>query len=409
MAKQVKRAITLAGGGPAAGLHIGVLKRLAQAGIEFDVWALSCIGAWVGLVYQQCDRGKEVEQTYEFFRDGVFRDDESYSRFPVNTVFGADNGANYRAAVDFLLSPDSYRNLLLPKEVTRAFGSTLEFMSNPAKWNEGDFNRWMLNDVMAVHPMSRFLTSLMYCTNVTGLSRIHWPDSSFMKAIRFDRLFDEDKPFIFHNAWNITKQRLDLFCNRPDFPSNIPDTFYGSITPASLCACSALPYVEETVEIGGDIYCEGALVDTVNFRNLIEDHDVDEIWICRIVDNKQVRPPRNIADALGTLCMLFAATVGEDDVTLFRYHAHHRGWKGTIVIIEVSDAVTIEWTRGNLDRGIAAGYQEADREVEKYRSGVRRPLLPEDEDNDDSTARARRRSKVVSPSVKEPATGARIA
>ena len=90
----MKRAITLAGGGPAAGLHIGVLKRLAEAGIKFDVWALSCIGAWVGLVYNQCDPGKEVEQTYKFFHDGVFRDDESYSRFPVNTVFGADMGAN---------------------------------------------------------------------------------------------------------------------------------------------------------------------------------------------------------------------------------------------------------------------------------------------------------------------------
>ena len=78
----MKRAITLAGGGPAAGLHIGVLERLREAGIKFDnrddVWALSCIGAWVGLVYNQCDTGKEVEQTYEFFRDGVFRDDESH-------------------------------------------------------------------------------------------------------------------------------------------------------------------------------------------------------------------------------------------------------------------------------------------------------------------------------------------
>jgi predicted acylesterase/phospholipase RssA len=46
----MKRAITLAGGGPAAGLHIGVLERLANAEIKFDVWALSCIGAWVGLV-----------------------------------------------------------------------------------------------------------------------------------------------------------------------------------------------------------------------------------------------------------------------------------------------------------------------------------------------------------------------
>ncbi len=51
----MKRAITLAGGGPAAGLHIGALDRLNKENIKFDVWALSCIGAWVGLVYNQCD------------------------------------------------------------------------------------------------------------------------------------------------------------------------------------------------------------------------------------------------------------------------------------------------------------------------------------------------------------------
>ena len=46
-----RRAITLGGGGPAAGLHIGVLDALANANITFDVWSLSCIGAWVGIVY----------------------------------------------------------------------------------------------------------------------------------------------------------------------------------------------------------------------------------------------------------------------------------------------------------------------------------------------------------------------
>jgi len=43
--RKPKRAICLAGGGPAAGLHIGVLESLKKNGIDFDVWALSCIGA----------------------------------------------------------------------------------------------------------------------------------------------------------------------------------------------------------------------------------------------------------------------------------------------------------------------------------------------------------------------------
>ena len=99
----VKRAITLGGGGPAAGLHIGVLEALAAAEIKFDVWALSCIGAWVGIVYNQFDDDKvenkdRAELTYQFFKNGVFRDDESYERFPINTVFGTDWCSNIKGS-----------------------------------------------------------------------------------------------------------------------------------------------------------------------------------------------------------------------------------------------------------------------------------------------------------------------
>jgi len=364
----MKRAITLAGGGPAAGLHIGVLDRLNKADIKFDVWALSCIGAWVGLVYNQCDSGKEVEQTYEFFRDGVFRDDKTYSRFPINSVFGADNFGNTRAMVDFFLNPDSYKNLWLPDKMLDSAKETLAFMSDQTKWNEGDFNRWVLNNVLAVNPFVRYWTSAMYLSNISGLSRIYYPESSFMKAIKFDRLYEKGKPFIFHNAWNITKQKLDLFSNQPSFHSR-SNCAYGTITAASLCACSALPYVEETVQIGDDTYCEGALIDTVNFYHLLEDHpDLEEVWVNRIVDSGQVRSPKTIADALANLCMLFAATVGEDDIKLFKYHVkEEKKWHGQIVEIHVSDHVNFDWTRENLDNGRKFGYEAADRALQSYK------------------------------------------
>jgi len=56
---KVKRAITLGGGGPAAGLHIGVLEALAASKIDFDIWSLSCIGAWVGIIYNQFDKPRQ--------------------------------------------------------------------------------------------------------------------------------------------------------------------------------------------------------------------------------------------------------------------------------------------------------------------------------------------------------------
>src|SRR5215831_3261092 len=84
--RKTKRAIVLAGHGPAAGLHIGALGYLKNAGIDFDVWALSGIGAWVGIVYNQADEGSELEETYEFFRNQVFRDDAAYKSFPINSL-----------------------------------------------------------------------------------------------------------------------------------------------------------------------------------------------------------------------------------------------------------------------------------------------------------------------------------
>ena len=71
--KKPRRAITLGGGGPAAGLHIGVLEAFANADplITFDVWSLSCIGAWVGIVYNQSASDKDSEKKSDRERETV--------------------------------------------------------------------------------------------------------------------------------------------------------------------------------------------------------------------------------------------------------------------------------------------------------------------------------------------------
>jgi predicted acylesterase/phospholipase RssA len=344
------RAITLAGGGPAAGLHIGALEALQEAGITFDVWALSCIGAWVGIVYNQWEDGDRAQKTYNFFRDHVFRDNESYSRFPINTVFGPDLRANTMAMSTFLSDPRSYDHLFLPGKFMDAFSDSIAFWSKPANWgSEGDINHWMLDQVLAVNPFSRFLTSLLYLSPVTGLSRIYYPDSSFLKAINFKNLFKLSNIFIYHNAWNMDKKEMQLFSNRTN-------DGYKDISPQSLCACSALPYIEQPVTIDNDVYCEGALIETINFSHLLEHHkQLDEIWVSRIVDPKQVKAPRNITDALGNLCMLFAGALGDDDVKLFKYHARDERWQGIIYEIRVSADINFDWTHNNLENGKAQG------------------------------------------------------
>ena len=383
----VKRAITLGGGGPAAGLHIGVLEALANADITFDVWALSCIGAWVGIVYNQFDKvdnKDRARKTYQFFKDGVFRDDESYKRFPVNTVFGTNWENVGKALNDFVMDPDSYKHLWDPSSITNALRASMSLWWPQQKFTipeNGDLNGWILNQVLAPNPFVRYLASMMYLSHVTGLSRINYPDSQFMKSINFKAL-ETVKPFIFHNAWNLDDHRLALFSNRPVTRKGKDKEYKVPITASSLCACSALPFIEETVEIDRVTYCEGALVDTVNFESLLEEHHnppddpLDEIWVSRIVDAAQVRKPKNLHDALANLCQLFAATVGEDDVRLFKYHVRcdkpksenkTDRWEGTIVEIRVPGHINFKWNHSNLENARRLGKAAAEQAIKAYR------------------------------------------
>lgn len=359
-----KKVLALAGGGPVAGLHIGALQHLRDANRlpEFDVWSLSCIGAWVGIVYLQSEHGREVEQTHAFFRDRVFRDDRSYARFPINTVFGPDLLSNTRALLRFLVDHESYRELCLPGDFAKASLGMLGFLANPRNWYDlrgwtnGDFNQRMLES-MSAHPWTRFLTSMMYLSHINGLSRIHYPGSPFLASLRFGELEKDGKPLVYHNAWNLDRQRLELFTNFDVEVEGKGPRRYPRITAESLCACSALPYIEATVDIGGDTYCEGALVDTVNFHHLLRDHPkVEQVWVSRLVDTSQIREPRNLTEALGNLCMLFAAETGKNDIKLFKYHLDEEDKDIRVVEIPVSPHVNFDWSRSNLERGITEGY-----------------------------------------------------
>jgi hypothetical protein len=132
-----------------------------------------CIGAWVGIVYNQWrDDEDKAEKTYQFFKNGVFRDDESYKRFPINAVFGPDWRSNIKALNKFVTDPDNYRDLAWdPYKIMGAFRDSMELLLSQLpdgdqrtkfkKLDEGDFNRWILNQVMAPNPFIRYLTSMM--------------------------------------------------------------------------------------------------------------------------------------------------------------------------------------------------------------------------------------------------------
>jgi predicted acylesterase/phospholipase RssA len=363
----MKRAIALAGGGPAVGISIGSLKRLdKEKDITFDVWSTACIGAWLAVVYNQCDKGKEIEQTEAFFRK-IFVEDAVYSKFPIATAFAPNMGEYLNRMLAFVTTPESYENLIVPQAIQESAENVWAFACDPTQWNMANFNNLMLNDILRANPFARFMTSMMWKGSPNGIAQVYYPDSALLNSIRFDRLYEKSKPVIHHNAYNITDQRLELFGNKDQ---------YSKITAQTLCACSALPFIETTVEMDGKTYCEGATIDTVNFEHLMTNFpDLDEVWVSRILDHKQIRKPENLYDALNNLIMLFAATTSEDDVKLFKYKIKEHGYKVKVVEIHVPAQINYDWSYSNLDHSIDLGYKATDTAIKKYRGLTKKPLL----------------------------------
>lgn len=356
----VRRAITLAGGGPCAGLHIGALQEFKRQGIEFDVWSLSCIGAWVGIIYNSFDPDTAPADTENFFRENVFRNDDSYARFPMNHAFSPDILRNTQAMMRFAMDPNTYQHLIAPEAIQRTAMLWGQFLTDPARWNEGDIDNLVMES-MAANPMARFMMSLSYLSPVNGMSRIYFKDSSFLKAIDFDAVRKADRPFVYHNAYNMDAEKLDHFSNRPHHDML-------QLTAQSICACSALPFVEETVEIDGTTYCEGALIKTVDFDHLLDRHeDLEEVWIVRIVDPKQARAPKNIKDGIANLCMLFAGSLGKENVEEFEQVVKDRKLKIKAIPLEVSHKLSFDWNESNLDLGIKQGTKAARDAIAAYR------------------------------------------
>ena len=85
----------------------------AKPPINFDVWWLFLHQTWVEHHYNQKKKQtakEKVDETYEFFTNGVFRDVEDYKRFPINTVFGPDWRSNINAFNEFVSGPNNYRD-----------------------------------------------------------------------------------------------------------------------------------------------------------------------------------------------------------------------------------------------------------------------------------------------------------
>jgi hypothetical protein len=292
-------------------------------------------------------------------------------------VFVPDIPEMIAASMRFMIDPRSYTNLIVPGEIQKGYQNILDYYLRPSRWSYGDFMHLMLNSVLAPNPAARFLMSMLYKSELPGMNKLWFgPDYNLLKDFDMSLLEHDDVPVLYHNAFDVDRQKLQLFSNKDDK--------YPKISTHTLCACSGLPYILSPVVINGTTYVEGATVDTVGFWDLLQNHpDLDEVWVCRILDTHQIHPHHNMVEALNNLVMLFASTTSEDDVKLFKFHlkdlndqraaeaARNNRKPHRIELVEfpVDFHTSYEWTHSNLSESTRASRVSATKTIREYLAG----------------------------------------
>ena len=107
--------------------------------------------------------------------------------------------------------------------------------------------------------------------------------------IDFDKIRDII-PHFYLNAYNVTKQIID------DFTQD-------EITPDHFRAALAFPLIYGPYRLKGDLYYEGAVVDCLNFKDLVEQHHgLETIVVFDVLGSDTlIRAPRNIYDFVGAV------------------------------------------------------------------------------------------------------------
>jgi hypothetical protein len=184
----------------------------------------------------------------------------------------------------------------------------------------------------------------------------------------------------------MTQGKLERFVNRNGHKD------YAAISADALMAgSSVLEYTENrTIGESPDKYCEGAVINTVELDTLLNyDHrdELDEIWVVKIADYQEVKPPQNLIEASLIAVMLPFDTISDDDIEIFSQQMMAASPIGRAQLIRINmkyDAVNYHWSHANLREGIKTGYAGTIKAIEAYqrqaatagaKKAVRAPVL----------------------------------
>jgi len=125
------------------------------------------------------------------------------------------------------------------------------------------------------------------------------------------------EPEFYINAYNVTDRRMDNFSKR-------------EITVEHYFASSSFPFIYPPTNINGKLYFEGAVVDCLNYKSLVENHpEVDTIVVFDILGcDKLFREPRDLYDAWVLSMITPIIEIARDDTKIFelKFTNRHGFW-----------------------------------------------------------------------------------
>jgi len=326
---RARTALVLGGGAPNMALMAGAVAAFADCGVEFDVVSTSGAGSLAGLLWL----APKGQTATEALRSVVTMSisDAIYRLFPVN-----------------------YKVFQKPGTWADLWRSALA--ANPALVvKSGDYERsapygfWA--DWMALWAASLCPSDLTW--NSWGLCA---PTPFIEHLVDFDRL-RHIAPHFYLNAYNITDHQID------DFTKD-------EITPDHFRAALAFPFIYGPYRLNGKLYYEGAVVDCLNFKDLVERHrGLETIVVLDVLGSDTlIREPRNIYDSWVLSMIIPLVETAEDDIELFALK-HNNGWrraapdhaKADLLKVEFDIpenylAEVLDWTASNATRLFKIGY-----------------------------------------------------
>jgi NTE family protein len=332
-------ALVLGGGAPNLTLMSGALSALVEKKIKFDVISTAGAGTFIGLLLAAPKGVSPLQALKNTINIGI--SDWIYQLFPVNYKVYQKPGAAAQCYRDVLNSPPWAKAMTDPADPTPA---------------QRLFDDWIQLLISTFSPTDLTPMSKGLCAHMPFIT--DWVDFAKLKDVDFE---------FYINAYNITDRRMQNFSKK-------------EITVQHYFASSSFPFLYPPTRLDGKLYFEGAAVDCLNYKSLVENHpEVDTIVVFDVLgSDKLFREPRDLYDAWVLSIITPLVEIARDDTKLFELK-YNRGPDGNPLrtLLKVAFEIpeqhlprVLDWSHSNLCTLFDIGYRAGLNFFEKHKNAL---------------------------------------